>query len=112
MVIHRITFHIQVEYHGMYDRYQIFAPTAFYIFLSTLPEKKDAKVPIMLYILYAFLSLGTGRRVNFITSLLIIFAYAMCKNKIKPGEKPWIGKKRYLGNMFMCSNTYGSNVFI
>lgn len=70
-----------------------FAPTAFYIFLSTLPEKKDAKVPIMLYILYAFLSLGTGRRVNFITSLLIIFAYAMCRNKIKPGEKPWIGKK-------------------
>lgn len=111
MVIHRITFHIQVEYHGMYDRLDILRRQHFIYFCQHYQKKKDAKVPIMLYILYAFLSLGTGRRVNFITSLLIIFAYAMCRNKIKPGEKPWIGK-RYLGNMFMCSNTYGSNVFI
>lgn len=76
-----------------------FAPTAFYIFLATLPEKKEAKVPIILYILYALLSLGTGRRVNFITSLLIIFAYAMCRNKVKSGEKPWISKK---GIILVC----------
>ena len=93
MVIHRIYISYSSRIPWYVRQIGYFAPTAFYVFLATLPEKKDAKVPIMLYILYAFLSLGTGRRVNFITSLLIIFAYAMCRNKIRPGEKPWIGKK-------------------
>lgn len=73
-----------------------FSPTFFYIFLATLPSKKESKIPFIMYLFYALLSLGTGRRVNFIVCLLIVFSYAICRNKINPGEKPWISKKALL----------------
>lgn len=70
------------------------APTTLFIYLATMPSKKDAKVPLLLYVLYAFITLGTGRRINFITSLLIVFGYMLCRNVINPDEKkPWLSKK-------------------
>ena len=69
------------------------APMALFVFLATMPEKKEAKKPIIMYIAYLILSLGTGRRVYFMTGLLIVFAYMMMRNVINPEEEPWIAKK-------------------
>lgn len=69
------------------------APMALFIFLATMPQKKEARMPILLYVVYVLLTLGTGRRVNFMTGLLIIFAYMLIRNVVNPGEKPWITKK-------------------
>ena len=70
-----------------------FGPTSLFIFLATLPSKDEAKWPLFSYALYAFLSLFTGRRINFIVSLLFIFAYMLCRNKVKPGNSKWLSTR-------------------
>lgn len=72
------------------------APMSLFIYLATMPDKKDAMKPIIMYSLYLLLSLGTGRRIYFMTGLLIIFAYAMLRNVINPSEKSWVSKKSIL----------------
>lgn len=72
------------------------APMNLFIFLSTMPSKNEAKKPILMYSFYLLLSLGTGRRIYFMTGMLIIFAYAMLRNVINPGEKPWVSKKAFM----------------
>ena len=69
------------------------APVAMFIFLATMPSKKEVKLPIIMYGLYLLLSLGTGRRIYFMTGILIIFAYMMLRNRINPGDEPWITNK-------------------
>lgn len=69
------------------------APMALYIFLATMPTKKEAKITIIMYLVYLVLSLGTGRRIYFMTGLLFIFAYMMLRNVVHPEKKPWIDKK-------------------
>ncbi len=71
-----------------------FAPSAFFLFLSTMPSKKEAKLPIALYVLYSFLTLGTGRRIHFLTGLLFVFAYYLCRNRINvETSNPWISRR-------------------
>lgn len=73
------------------------APTSLFIFLATMPGKKEARLPLLLYVLYAVTSLGTGRRVNFMTSLLIVFGYMLCRNVTNPDrDKPWLSKKKII----------------
>ncbi len=69
------------------------SPVALFIYLSTMPKKKDAKIPILLYIAYLVISLGTGRRIYFMTGILIIFGYMMIRNVVAPEDKPWVSKK-------------------
>lgn len=66
------------------------APVALFIYLATMPKKKEAKIPIIMYAGYLLLSLGTGRRIYFMTGILIIFAYMMLRNVIAPEETPWV----------------------
>lgn len=72
------------------------APSAFFLFLATMPAKKEARVSIILYDLYMVASLGTGRRIYIMTGLLIVFAYYCCRNHINPGDKPWISKRQMM----------------
>lgn len=69
------------------------SPMALFIFLATMPSKKEATKPLLTYVVYLFLSLGTGRRVYFMTGVLIIFAYALLRNVVNPEVKPWVSKK-------------------
>ncbi len=72
-------------------------PVAFCVFLATMPTKKEAMLPIILYVGYSFLSLATGRRINFMTGLLTVFAYMMLRNVVGSDKKPWISKKMIVG---------------
>ncbi|MCB6974760.1 MULTISPECIES: O-antigen polysaccharide polymerase Wzy family protein [Butyricimonas] len=75
------------------------APSAFFLYLATMPAKREAKIVIIMYSFYLLLSLGTGRRIYFMTGILIIFAYMMLRNVVNPERKPWISKKQliYIG---------------
>lgn len=68
-------------------------PTFFFVFLATYPEKRKCTVPMLLYSLYALLTLFTGSRYKFVASLFIIVIYMFLRNRIRPGKKKWIGKK-------------------
>ena len=75
------------------------APSAFFLYLATMPAKREAKIVIIMYSFYLLLSLGTGRRIYFMTGILIIFAYMMLRNVVNPERTPWISKKQliYIG---------------
>lgn len=68
---------------------------AFYIFLATFPSKKEIKVPIILYLIHAVVSLGSGKRQEFIVPLILLILYFCVRNKIRNGGEPWIKGKHF-----------------
>lgn len=66
---------------------------ALFVFLATMPSKKEAKLPLILYFIESVLSLGTGKRTNFVVPLIILILYFIIRNDINPGQKPWLTKK-------------------
>ena len=65
---------------------------AFFIFLACLPEKKEAKTLIILYLLNACIALLSGQRNGFILPVLFIIMYCFLRNSISPNDL-WIGKR-------------------
>lgn len=65
---------------------------AFFVFLATMPPRKEAIPLILLYVLGACVSLLTGQRGAFITPLLFVLIYLFIRNSLTPKD-PWIGRK-------------------
>lgn len=70
-------------------------PISFFMFLATKPSKKGAIFPILLYLGVQSTTLATGRRTDFVLSLMVVFFYFLIRNYITPQEK-WIGKKELI----------------
>lgn len=68
-------------------------PYFFYLFLATFPKKAECRTPILLYTLYAVLSLLTGRRVDFANMLLFLFMYFVLRHYFVAKGDKWITKK-------------------
>lgn len=76
------------------------APMFFFVFLGMMPRRREACLPILLYLVYAVASLATGRRLTLLTSLVIIFAYSLLRNRVprKKGKcEIWISRRILLG---------------
>ena len=69
------------------------APVAFCVFAAAMPTKKEAMLPIILYLVRAVLSLGTGRRLSFMVGLLFVFAYLLIRNKYQSRGEVWFSKR-------------------
>ena len=67
-------------------------PVAFCIFMATLPSKKEFKLPLVFYLIYLVLSLGTGMRGGFMLGLFLLFIYYLLRSRITPEEK-WFTKR-------------------
>lgn len=65
---------------------------AFWVYLATLPRKEEAKVPLILYVIYLIITLLTGKRYECVAGLLILFVYLLFRNSTD-GEKKWIKPK-------------------
>ena len=65
---------------------------ALFMFLSTLPGKKQAKVPLLIFFLLNCASILTGRRMFFVVDNMIIICYLFFRNKLTP-ENQWIKRK-------------------
>lgn len=70
-------------------------PVAFFMFLATLPTKRKAAFPIILYLLLGTFSLVIGNRNDFVLNLLIVIIYLGLRNLTDKKEK-WFGKKEIL----------------
>ncbi len=89
-----------VEYYVSYDpllpdaivKLGDFAKLALVIFLATFPTKKECRIPIALYFVYATSSLFVGQRGGFVYNALFLLVYILYRNKHERGEKPWIRK--------------------
>lgn len=70
--------------------------TSFFIFLGTLPTKKECRVPVLLYICANLIILFSGRRNDLITALLLVFVYYCVRNILYSYDEVWISRKSIL----------------
>lgn len=82
---------------------------AFFLFLACMPEKKEAKPLIYLYLLRACLALLSGQRSSFILPALFIVIYLFLRSSMTP-EDPWIGRKGKIALLasfpFVCASMF------
>ena len=71
-----------------------FAQINLFIFLLCSPSKNEARPILTWYIIYLFLTLGTGQRFNFVCGLLILIVYFMMRNK--ENNEVWLSKKEII----------------
>ena len=64
-----------------------------YLFLATMPSKKECRPIIFLYLFNGISYMGIGQRGSFVLNFLFVITYLFLRNKIRPGNKPWIGRK-------------------
>lgn len=76
------------------SKIEIIMPVALCIFMATLPSKKKSIKPLSLYLVYLFLSLGSGQRSTFMLGLLLIFVFVVYMQTVRPSER-WF-KRKYL----------------
>lgn len=73
-------------------------PYFFYLFIATLPNKKECRLPLVMYCLYAVLSLFSGQRRSFVNMILFVMLYFIYRN-YRDVEGKWIQKKHIV---FCC----------
>lgn len=67
-------------------------PVAFWIFMGSMPSKKEVNRAMILYGGYAVLSLGSGQRNKFVLGILMIIIYYFFRDKLDHNQR-WINKK-------------------
>lgn len=66
---------------------------SFWVFLSTMPSKKESSRLLVMFLIYLVLSLGSGSRTEFVVNILLIFSYYISRNSINSGDRKWFGKR-------------------
>lgn len=77
------------------SRIELIMPLALAIIMASLPLKKDAKWPIILYFIYLIISLGGGQRSTFVLGILLIFVFLVYMQGLFPDEN-WFKRKYFL----------------
>lgn len=71
------------------------APIALCMFLATIPSKKEAKFPLLMFFLSNLISAVGGSRFGIVSCILFILVYFIFRNYLRPEEK-WLRKKSIL----------------
>ena len=69
------------------------AEIALFVFLATMPLKKECRLPLLLYTIQALAALFTGKRGRFVIPCFIIVIYLVLRNRINNGNQKWFTKK-------------------
>lgn len=84
---------------------------AYYVFMATMPSKKQCAKPTILFLLINAMSLGYGQRNGFVVSFLFVVIYYAIRNKLD-GET-WITKRAVIITLiatpFLISALYAFN---
>lgn len=113
VILEKITYKSVTGYSGIYLNYSSslpylirlmanMAPMMLFIFLAALPEKKECRIPILLYLLYLITTLGTGQRSDFVMGILLIIIYFFYRNNTLHSKEKWITKKEILWIMALA----------
>lgn len=68
-------------------------PLAFYIFLATMPNKKEIKWPTIIFFVRAVILMFTGKRADFVVPVLLLLLYFAKRNEINSGGEQWLSSK-------------------
>ena len=63
-----------------------------YLFLATLPSKKEARPLLIIFFSISIFSLFTGGRTKFVMDLITLLIYYVLRNRLDP-ENPWLTRK-------------------
>lgn len=75
----------------------------FYIYLATLPNKKEAKLPIIVFLIYSVATLSFGQRNEFILNLIVLFVYFYLRNSFSLDIKEkWFSFKEKITILILC----------
>lgn len=75
-------------------------PTALFVFLGTMPTKRQSILPLSFYLILGILSLVVGQRNNFVLNILVIVVYLALRNLIDKKER-WFGKKHIIAGIMI-----------
>ena len=64
----------------------------FYLYLGSLPRKKQAMIPIVAYLLIGIIALFYGQRNVFVVRALVIICYFLLRNK-QENDEIWLSRK-------------------
>ncbi len=70
--------------------------TAFFVYLGTLPSKKECRIPVLLYVFVNFITFLSGRRNELISAVLLVFIYYCVRNVLYSNHEVWVPKKKLL----------------
>lgn len=73
----------------------------FFVYLSTLPDKKEARIPILLYLIYSCITLMTGNRSIFVVNVSLIFIYFILRSSDNSRKNEWISKRKIITLMII-----------
>ena len=73
----------------------------FFVYLSTLPDKKEAKIPIFLFVIYSCITLMTGNRSVFVVNISLIFIYFIFRSFDNYFKSKWINKRKIMAIIIM-----------
>lgn len=107
IVIDKASFVLKNSYYDYYVSYEYnipfivnaiasMTPYFLYLFLATLPSKKEVMPLIILQLIYAVASLLTGRRIDFMVVILFIVVYFIFRQYYDKGDQEWIQKKHVI----------------
>lgn len=67
-----------------------------YLFLATLPSKRESRIVIILYLFFAFSNILGGDRGEFVLPVFVVIFYFFLRNRLYTGDSNWIGRKGIL----------------
>lgn len=68
----------------------------FFVYLATMPTKKEVKIPLLLYLMLSGLTLFIGYRNEFVVNVLFIIIYIINRDLISPTGEYWVKKKHII----------------
>ncbi len=111
LVVDKISYVITHSYIDYYANYVsnvpailqyigVLAPYFLFIFLATMPPKRQTLVPLGLYGLYGVLSLLTGRRITFAVIVMFLISYFIIRQLREGNDEVWFTKKMVYTGVF------------
>lgn len=86
------------------------APFCLFVYLATMPTKKQCSLPLASYFIYGIISFGTGKRFISIIVFLTILIYLVTRNRVCSNGQIWFKKKYWayaaLAVPFVLSGLY------
>ncbi len=71
------------------------APFCLFVYLATMPTKKQCRLPLASYFLYGIISLGTGKRFISVAVFLTVLIYLVVRNRVSPNGEVWFKRKHW-----------------
>lgn len=75
------------------SRFAMFFTPSFAVFLATLPNRRQMRLPFAVYGVYMLASLFTGRRNTFVCEALMILIYFVLRDTLRKKEKRMLKKR-------------------